>query len=374
MSKVIIIGPASPFRGGISDLNEAFANSLAETGYDVEIVSFKLQYPSFLFPGKTQFRTRSTTPTNYKITSIINSINPISWYATFKYILKQKPSKVFVRFWMPFFGPCLGFISKRIKKNGVNIYGIVDNAIPHESRFGDRILTNYFLKSCTSHFTLSEKVKRDIITLNNDLQVVTLFHPIYNTYANLPKRDIALKELNLVDQKYILFFGLVRNYKGLDLAIEAMSHPKIKKENITLLVAGEFYDDVSKYKSLIKELKLNNIIIYDKFIDKDNVPKYFSVCNTLILPYKSATQSGVTQLAMNYECPMIVTNVGGLPEVVDHKVNGFVSEPNAKNISDAIIYFFSENTIELAMRNSMKEKKKLYSWSNFTNLIVKNTE
>ena len=374
MSKIIIIGPASPYRGGISDLNEAFANSLAETGYDVEIVSFKLQYPSFLFPGKTQFRTRSTTPKNYKVTSIINSINPISWYTSFKYVLKQKPKKVFVRFWMPFFAPSLGFISRRIKKNGINIYGIVDNAIPHESRLGDKILTNYFLKSCTSHFTLSEKVKRDIITLTKDIDVLTLFHPIYNTYAPLTKRNTALKQLNLIDQKYILFFGLVRNYKGLDLAIEAMSHPIIKRENIKLLVAGEFYDDLNKYKSLIKELKLDNIIIHDNFVAKDNVPKYFSICSAVLLPYKSATQSGVTQLAMNYECPMIVTNVGGLPEVVDHKINGFVTEPNAKNISEGIIYFFSEKKIEINMRNSMKEKKEDYSWSNFTNLIIKNTE
>ena len=374
MSKILIVGPASPFRGGISDLNEAFAKSLVNQGFQVEIISFKLQYPNFLFPGKTQFRSTFEQPLDYKIISLINSINPFSWMKTVKYIIQQKPSKVFIRFWMPFFAPCLGYIAKKIKNKKIPVFGIVDNAIPHEKRVGDKSLANYFLSNCDKHFTLSSKVKQDILSLNVNSKVITLFHPIYNTFDPKFPTEKALNNLRLNKSKYILFFGLIRSYKGLALLLEAMSHPKIKKQNIKLIVAGEFYDNLQNYQSIINELNLKNVIIINEFIPKADVPLYFSICNIVVLPYTSATQSGVTQLSMNYECPMIVTNVGGLPEVVDHKVNGLVVEPNPKSIADGILLYFSDESIERKMRISMRDKKKQYSWSNFTKLIVENTK
>ena len=373
MSKIIIIGPASPLRGGIADLNEAFAESLVKNNFEVEIISFSLQYPKFLFPGKTQYREKTYPINHYKISSIINSINPFSWIKTAKYIIAQKPSKVFIRFWMPFFGPCLGYIAKKIMQKNIPVYSIVDNAIPHEIRYGDRVLTNYFLNKCVKHFSLSGKVKFDILSLNKNYNVIKLFHPIYNTFDPISTKKKALKELNLKEGKYILFFGLIRSYKGLDLILEAMSHPKIKEQNIKLLIAGEFYDKQENYDSLIEELNLNNIIIENNFIPKNRVPYYFAVSNVLVLPYKSATQSGVTQLSMYYESPMIVTNVGGLPEVVDHKINGLVVEPNSNSIAEAILYYFSDDNIEYGMNQSIKIKKEEYSWSNFTSSILKNT-
>ena len=373
MPKILIVGPASPYRGGISDLNEAFAKSLVNQGHEVEIISFKLQYPNFLFPGKTQFRSSSDLPTGYKIISLINSINPFSWINTVKYIIQEKPSKVFIRFWMPFFAPCLGYIAKKVSNKEIPVYSIVDNAIPHEKRVGDQLLANYFLSNCNKHFTLSNKVKEDILSLNISREVVTLFHPIYNTFDPKPSKENALNKLSLNKSKYILFFGLIRSYKGLALLLEAMSHPKIKEQNIKLIVAGEFYDDPKIYQSIINELNLNNIIIINDFIPKADVPLYFSVCNVVVLPYTSATQSGVTQLSMNYECPMVVTNVGGLPEVVDHKVNGLVVDPTPKSIADGILFYFSDESIENKMRISMRDKKKEYSWSNFTQLIIENT-
>ena len=222
MTKIIIVGPASPLRGGISDFNEALAKSLTVNGYLVEIISFSLQYPKFLFPGKSQNRVEQTENFKFKISPLINSINPISWWRTVKYIKRENPSKVFIRFWMPFFAPCLGFIGGYLKRNKIPVYGIVDNAIAHEKRLGDAILVNYFLNKCKSHFTLSEKVKKDIYKINNSVSVESLFHPIYNTYSKITDKDSALKRLNLKEGKYILFFGLIRKYKGLDLTIRAM--------------------------------------------------------------------------------------------------------------------------------------------------------
>ena len=373
MSNIILVGPASPFRGGIADLNEAFALSLVKNGHKVEIISFTLQYPKFLFPGKTQFRKNPTPPSKYKITSLINSINPINWFKTANYIIKQKPDKVFIRFWMPFFGPSLGWIAKRLTLKNIPVFSIVDNAIPHEKRWGDKILTNYFIKKCNKNFTLSDNVKLDIQKLNPIANTVALFHPIYNTFNPKPDRKFALKELKLNDNKFLLFFGLIRSYKGLHLAIEAMSHPSIKELKIKLLIAGEFYENQEKYETIINDLKLENIIIVNEFISQNLVPHYFSVANAVVLPYTSATQSGITQLAMNYECPMIVTNVGGLPEVIDNNKDGIIVEPNVNSLANGILQYFNDPENEFKMSELMRVKKNNYSWDIFTKTILAQT-
>ena len=232
MNKIIIVGPASPLRGGISDFNEALAKSLGSKNKDVEIVSFSLQYPSIFFPGKTQNKTTNENDLNFKISPIINSINPLSWRKAAKHIALSKPDKVFIRFWMPFFAPCLGFIGSFLKKKKINVSGIVDNAVAHEKRWGDKQLVNFFLKSCNNHITLSKKVKQDILSINKTTTVKALFHPIYDTYKPLIDKNSALNKLNLKEGKYILFFGLIRKYKGLDLAIKAMAEKQIiKNEN-----------------------------------------------------------------------------------------------------------------------------------------------
>lgn len=371
MTKIIIVGPASPLRGGISDFNEAFANSLVEKGYLVEIISFSLQYPKFLFPGKSQNRIEQTEAFNFKISTIINSINPISWWRTAKFIKDKNPSKVFIRFWMPFFAPCLGIIGGYLKRNKIPVFGIVDNAIAHEKRLGDAMLVNYFLNKCDSHFTLSEKVKIDIKKINNRVSVESLFHPIYNSYSKITNKASALKRLNLKEGKYILFFGLIRKYKGLDLAIRAMSNKLIVEKNIKLIIAGEFYDSEEKYQDLIRDLNLKNIIIYNQFIKNKQVPDFFSVSNLVILPYTSATQSGVTQLAMYYKKPMLVTNVGGLPEIIDHKKDGYISSTNPDEMSEYILDYFSQDKKEKNMSFAISKKHDFYSWGNFVKKIIK---
>jgi glycosyltransferase involved in cell wall biosynthesis len=272
---------------------------------------------------------------------------------------------------MPFFAPCLGIIGGYLKRNKIPVFGIVDNAIAHEKRLGDTMLVNYFLNKCDSHFTLSDKVKKDINKINNRVSVESLFHPIYNTYSKITDRASALKSLNLKEGKYILFFGLIRKYKGLDLAIRAMSNKLIVEKNIKLIIAGEFYDSEDRYQNLIRDLSLNNIIIYNQFIANKQVPDFFSVSNLVILPYTSATQSGVTQLAMYYNKPMLVTNVGGLPEIIDHKKDGYISSTNPEEMSEYILDYFSQDNKEKEMSFAISKKHDSYSWDNFVKKIIK---
>ena len=370
MNKIIIVGPASPLRGGISDFNEALAKALVLKKKDVEIISFSLQYPSIFFPGKTQNKTTNENDLPFKILPIINSINPLSWRKAAKYIALSKPDKVFIRFWMPFFAPCLGFIGSYLKKKKINVSGIVDNAVAHEKRWGDKQLVNFFLKSCNNHITLSNKVKQDILSINATTTVKVLFHPIYDTYKPLIDKNSALNKLNLKEGKYILFFGLIRKYKGLDLAIKAMAEKQIIKMKIKLIIAGEFYESEKYYQELINQLKLKNIIIYNKFVEDRDVPSFFSASNLVILPYTSATQSGVTQLAMHYNKPMITTNVGGLSEIITHGKDGYICSPDSTQLSNYILKYFSETDNENKMSNALSIKKELFSWEQFTNEIV----
>jgi glycosyltransferase involved in cell wall biosynthesis len=370
MSKIVLVGPAHPYRGGISDFNEAFASELQKNGHDVTIISFKLQYPSFLFPGKTQYRVEKNTNFSFQILNLINSINPLTWAKTCKEIIKLNPDKVFIRFWMPFFAPCFGYISKKLRNKNYHVCGIVDNAIPHEKRIGDIKLVRYFLKQCDHIYTLSNKVSNEIKTISSDFKVTSLFHPVYNIYSEKPGRKEALSTLGLDDSDYILFFGLIRKYKGLDLAIEAMSHPKLKDRKLKLLIAGEFYDDKNGYLQLIKELKLNNIIIHDKFIPNHKVSSYFEVADLVLLPYITASQSGITQLAIHYQKPMLVNNVGGLPEVVKHNNDGFISEPNSSEIAKHILNFYDNDLLRKKIENAAKIKADQFSWLEFINMVL----
>ena len=198
---------------------------------------------------------------------------------------------------------------------------------------------------------------------------VTLFHPVYNTFGEKPERRVALNKLQLKEGKYLLFFGLVRKYKGIDLAIEAMSHPSIKELGINLIIAGEFYEDRKKYDQLIEELNLSNIIICDEFIPKEEVPNYFEIADLVLLPYITTTQSGVTQLSIYYE-KMIVTNVGGLPEVIDHRKDSFVAIPNSSDISKYILDFYTDNELRSQLEAGIKTKNNNYSWKVFNDRIL----
>ena len=368
MAKVVIIGPAHPLRGGLATFNQRLAKEFIQTGHDCMIYSFSLQYPSFLFPGKTQY-SDEPPPKELKIVSAINSINPLNWIKVGNQLRKERPDIIVVRFWLPFMGPALGTILRTVKKNKhTRIICIADNVIPHEKRAGDKPFTKYFLKSCDGFITMSEKVMNDLRTFENNKPARQVNHPLYDAFGDLVSKSEARDRLGISrDQKLVLFFGFIRKYKGLDLLLDAMKD--LRKSGIKLIVAGEFYEDDKFYKEQIDKLGINDqLILRTDFIPDSEVRYYLCAADAIIQPYRSATQSGVTPLAYHYERPMVVTNVGGLPSLVPHEKAGLVVEAEAKAIAEGILKFYQlgEDFFIPHLRN---EKLK-YSWSNLVNAII----
>lgn len=363
--KIIILGSAHPLRGGgIATFNERLACVLQEQGHQVIIYSFSLQYPSLLFPGKSQF-TDEPAPANLKIISTINSINPINWLWQGNNIKKEKADLIIVRFWLPFMGPCLGTILRCVKKNKfTRIVAITDNIIPHEKRWGDKAFTNYFLKPVDAFVAMSKQVLQDLQSISSKPSVYTP-HPLYDNYGAAVTKEQATQKLNLPnDKKYILFFGFIRKYKGLDLLLEAMSLNGLSLK-YSLIIAGEFYGNEEYYLDLIKKYKLEGSIkLFTHFIPNDEVKYYFCASDLVVQPYITATQSGITQIAYCFDKPMVVTNVGGLAENVPNGKVGYVVEPNSQSLADAIIRFFEDAPIPDLQKNITEEKKK-YSWDLF---------
>jgi glycosyltransferase involved in cell wall biosynthesis len=370
MAKVFIIGPAYPLRGGLASFDELFCEALNKQGHQCEIISYSLQYPNFLFPGSTQYHVNGTAPKNITIHTLINSVNPLSWFKTASFIKKQKPDFIIFRFWIPFMGPALGTIARLVKKQNIKVLAITDNVIPHEKRLGDKQLASYFIKGCDGFVTMSKAVMSDLEKFTNTTNKKYLLHPLYTAFGEkIPRQEARLK-LNLKpEDQVILFFGLIRKYKGLDLLIEAFSLLKTNPTN-KLLIAGEFYEDKQPYLDLISKFHIDEqVILLDQFIPNDDVKLYFSAANIVALPYRSATQSGVTQVSFHFEVPTLVTNVGGLGEIIPHNVAGYVVEPNPKAIANSIDDYFA-NKKEQQFTEGMKHEKQKYEWSIFVNEVV----
>ncbi len=368
--RILIIGTAHPLRGGLAAFNERLAEAFQQNGDDVEIYSFSLQYPSFLFPGKSQY-SDDPAPENLKIKSKINSINPLNWLAVGNEIRKIKPDIIVIKFWLPFMGPCFGTILRRVRKNKhTKIISIIDNIIPHEKRFGDRPFAKYFANSVDAFITMSRSVEEDMKKFVKKQSVSFIPHPIYDNYGAPLSREEGLKLLNLdTEKRYILFFGFIRDYKGLDLLLEAMSDERIRKLDLKAVIAGEFYTDSKPYEDLIDKLKIRDqLILHTDFIPNTEVAKYFAVADLVVQPYKSATQSGISQIAYHFEVPMLVTNVGGLPEIVADGKAGYVTEPDSKAIADALLDFYDNNRKDV-FKNFVKEEKKRFSWQSMINEI-----
>lgn len=369
--KIAIIGPAHPFRGGLAAYNERMAKQFMEEGHEVNIYTFTVQYPSFLFPGKTQYSTEPA-PQNLNIERAVNSTNPVNWLSFGNRIKKERPDLVIVRFWLPFMGPCFGTILRQIKKNKhTKIISIIDNMIPHEKRSGDSIFTKYFVTPLDAFLAMSKSVMKDIDVFDTKKPRVFSLHPIYDNFGKRAPRDTALRKLGFdPNPKYMMFFGLIRDYKGLDLLIESFADSRFRKENIKLIIAGEYYSDKEKYQTLIEKYKLeNDIIQIDKYIPDSEVADFFNGCDLVVQPYKTATQSGVTQIAYHFHKPMIVTNVGGLGEMCPHEKVGYVVNPDKKEIADAILRFFNKTDIDIMTKN-IEEEKKRYDWNILTNNII----
>jgi D-inositol-3-phosphate glycosyltransferase len=377
VKKIIIITPAHPLRGGIAASGERLAQAFQVEGHEVKIYTFSLQYPNFLFPGKTQY-SDEPKPQDLDIQVVINSVNPLNWLTVGRQIAAEKADLVICRFWLPIMGPSLGSVLRLVKRNKISkIIGLIDNIIPHEKRVGDRPFAQYFVDACDAFVVMSSSVKEEMTQFSNKPCYYTP-HPIYDIYGEKVSKEKALNFLQLPDnQHYILFFGFIRKYKGLDLLIEALGLLKKKKNmersdipktfgteggDLKLIIAGEFYGDEAFYTDLIKTQNLENqVIIKSDYIPTEEVKYYFGAADAVVQPYRSATQSGISQIAYHFEKPMIVTNVGGLSEIVPHGEAGYVVEPTPQYIADAIEKFY-QNDNAVRLEEGVRKNKERFSW------------
>lgn len=363
--KVLVIGPAYPYRGGLSAFNERMAMQFKSEGHEVKLFTFTVQYPSFLFPGKTQY-SDGPAPSELNIKRGINSVNPANWLRQGIEMRNEDADLAVISYWMPFMSPCLGTIARMLRKSGkTKVVAVLHNVVPHEKQVFSKALSRYFVSSVDGFVYLSRSVGDDLKVFDAIKPRAFSPHPVYDNFGEKLSRSEALKELGLdASKRYLLFFGFIRDYKGLDLLLKAMAEPCMKAEkDVDLIVAGEFYGNEEKYKTLERELGLQGRVRwFSDFIPDEKVKLFFSAADLIVQPYKSATQSGVTQIAYHFEKPMVVTNVGGLPEIVPDGKAGYVVEPSPKSIAAAICDFMARNDADCFIQGIKQEKQK-YSWS-----------
>jgi len=361
---VVIIGPAYPLRGGLATYNERLARAFQAAGDEVRIITFSLQYPDFLFPGQTQFSTEAG-PTDLAIEVSLNSVNPLSWVGVGRRLRRARPDLVVFRFWLPFMGPALGTVARLARGNGhTRIVAITDNVIPHEKRPGDGPLTRYFLRACDGFVTMSRSVLADLQKLGfNTRPALYRPHPLYDNFGPAKPKAEALAALGLAPQfRYVLFFGFIRAYKGLDILLEALADARVAALPVKLIIAGEFYEEAAPYEELIKKYDLESRLVRaTDFIPNERVADYFSAADLVIQPYKNATQSGVSQVAYHFGRPMLVTDVGGLAEFIPAGVVGYVVPPTPSAIADALVDFYANGREETFAAGVRQEAKK-FSW------------
>lgn len=362
---VVILGTAYPFRGGLATFNERLTRQLQAEGHQVEVITFTLQYPSFLFPGKTQYSSEQP-PTDLHITQRVNSCNPFNWLRVGRYIRRQQPDLLITCYWMAFFAPCYSIIERIAKRNGkTRTIALVHNMIPHEPSLLDKLFAPFYVRSTDGFVALSDSVVQDINHFDKNNKPKTSYpHPIYDHYGDPMTKQEACQALNLdPNNQYMLFFGLVRAYKGLDLLLDAFGQVKDRLPNLQLIIAGEFYEDEDKYRTQIANNQLTDrVIIRNEFIADADLRKYFGAADLIVQPYKSATQSGVTQVAFHFEKPMLVTDVGGLGEIVHDRKMGYAVAPQADAIAEAIADYYTHDR-QADYTEYLILQKENYSWA-----------
>jgi glycosyltransferase involved in cell wall biosynthesis len=369
--KVVNIGPAFPLRGGIANFNLALSREFCRSGYASEIISFSYQYPRLLFPGKTQFE-QGQVPNDIKISNLISSVNPLSWFRTARYIRNLNPGLVVIHYWMPFMAISLGKIIRLVKRSKeIRAIAVTHNIIPHEKHTGWKFMTRYFLKSCDGFITMSSSVSDALAAFRIKVPSASIHHPVYNIFGEKVSRQTAAEFLGLrPTSHFLLFFGLVRRYKGLELLLKAMPYIVQQIKDIKLIIAGEFYSGKEEYFNLINELQiLEHVHIVNRFIPSEEVKFFFSIADLVVQPYLTATQSGITQIAYHFEVPVVVTDVGGLAELVPDGKVGYVIPVDFRQVSRAVIDFFEFNRAN-QFRDGLKEEKKKYTWTRMVQGIM----
>jgi len=368
--KIAIVGPAHPYRGGMSAFNESLAREIINQGHRVEIINFIFQYPNWIFPGEKQ-TTDDPAPDDLVIHRKLHSIQPFNWFKVRKYLKAKEFDQIVCGYWLPLMSPCFTAILKGLKKR-TRVTGIIHNAVPHEKRLGDRMLTKSFLRQLTDAVVLSESVERDLksLPISKSLNVKRLFHPIYDVYGAVVDRRTAIQNLGLdVSKRYLLFFGFIRSYKGLDILIEALGEAKLP-DDVHLLIAGEFYDNRDKYLKLISESPyFSRIHLNEGYIPSDQVKNYFCASEAVVLPYRSATQSGITQIAIHFSTPVISTKVGGIEEYIKHDFNGLLTGIDPGQLAGDLEQLFKADALKRYRKGQMQVLKK-YSWSSFVKELL----
>ncbi|MGH2575151.1 MAG: glycosyltransferase [Ignavibacteria bacterium] len=368
--KISFLSPFYPYRGGIAQFSDSLYLAL-QKHHEVKAFSFKRQYPGILFPGTSQYVLKNDVNKDMKAETVLDSLNPLTYRKTAKKIIHFNPDLVLISYWMPFFALSLGSVARFLKKRGYKVISILHNVIPHEGRIGDKLLTRFFLKQNDGYAVLNKFSEADLVKFIPHANYIVHPHPVYNHYGNKLELNEARQKLNIpLNKKVVLFFGLIRNYKGLDLLIEALIYLKMKDE-YCLIIAGEPYGDFKKYQNIIDAHFLQNKIqLHLKYIPDKEVPLYFSAADVCVLPYKSATQSGITGIAYHFDLPVIVTDVGGLKDTVeDNKTGLIIPEPSAEHVGQALQRYFDEK-LKTKFQSNIKNYKFSYSWDSLASAIV----
>lgn len=359
----MLVGPAYPYRGGIAHFLETIYQGMKARGHQVSAVTFTRQYPELLFPGKTQYAAPTENPP-VQAKRLIDTLNPVTWLQAAWRIQQMQPDVVVFKYWMPYMAPAFGTIARYLKRQGIQVLCVVHNALPHERRPGAKLLGRFFLQSTDGLVVMSDAVAGELEELGVKVPIRQVNHPVYDIFGEALPQPKARALLGLPDEApVLLFFGFIRRYKGLHVLLEAMPLITQQLPDVKLVVAGEFYDDKAFYQELIEKYGVaSHIELRAGYIPEEEVGQYFSAADLVVQPYVSATQSGVAQIAYHFERPLVVTDVGGLPEVVPHEKAGFVVPPqNPEALAKAVGRFFQEKW-QSRLQMGIQDEKKKYSW------------
>jgi len=362
--KIVIVGVFPPFRGGIANFYETLAERLSNN-HEVIAINFTTQYPNIFFPGKSQF-IESESSTEFEADRILSSVNPLTWQGTANRIIEINPDLIIFKYWMPFFAPSFGTIIKKVKRNlNTKALVICDNIIPHEGRPLDKLLTKYFFNNIDYFIVMSRSVEADLLSLYPGADYLYTPHPLYDIFGASIQKDTAKISLGIREQKVLLYFGLIRPYKGLDLLINAAKLLIQKLDNYKILAIGDCYENPEPYSDLVKENGVSDVFdLRMEFVPNDKVNLYFSAADVVVLPYKSATQSGVVPIAYHFNKPVVVTDVGGLSEIVNDGKTGYVVQPDAGSIANGILQFYNDyERVDFA--DQIESYKQRFTWNEF---------
>lgn len=367
--KIAILSAFHPFRGGIAQFNGNLYHELGKIA-DVKAFNYSRQYPGFLFPGKTQYVSAGDASFPLPSDAVLDTANPFNWPSAARKIKRWQPDLLLMRYVMPYFAPSLGFVARRLRRSGCKVVAIADNIIPHERHVIDKPFSKYFLGGLDGCVTLCDAVADDLHRWAPDLPSKVIFHPLYTHFGEKMPRAEAEKTLGLKPgMKNLLFFGLIREYKGLEILLKAFD---TLPEDYQLIVAGECYGPFDKYQEMIDASPARDRIrLFRHYVDDADVKLYFSAADVTVLPYRSATQSGVSSASYHFEVPMIVTAVGGLKETIGDTGTGLVAEEvSPASVAGKIKEFFADPSVRQGCIKSIRRESERLSWKRFSEELL----